>query len=273
MSLEQTCFAIVLHILHNILDFFVFVWLQVNTLRRKLIFRDHHIKEDFYYLEKNSQNILNKVPRHIALAFLESTISLEDVAKLVIWSIASGSTCISLYDYHGYLKTHKNKLIERLDELSKFLPHNLFKIKWHHDENNHNNVGGEGGTPAKPHHNGGSIIRNEIEFIHVCLLSKLDGQADIVKAAQKLAHNVADGTLIVENVNEALLTSALTTNRGLPDPELLLRFGMAHSNVGFPPWQIRLSEIHDIDTHKAVARYEFFHVLLKFSKCEQRFGC
>ena len=268
MSLQETCFAIVLHILHNILDFFVFVWLQVNTLRRKLIFRDHHIKEDFYYLEKNSQHILNKVPRHIALAFLESTISIEDVAKLVIWSIASGSTCISLYDYHGYLKTHKNKLIERLDELSKFWPNNLFKINWHHGETNHNNAGG---TPPKPHHNG-SIFRNEIEFIHVCLLSKLDGQADIVKAAQKLAHNVADGTLIVENVNETLLTSALSTNRGLPDPELLLRFGMAHSNVGFPPWQIRLSEIHDIDTHKAVARYEFFHVLMKFSKCEQRFG-
>ena len=95
----------------------------------------------------------------------------------------------------------------------------------------------------------------------------------IVQAARKLARHVANGDLKVDEVNETVLEANLgSANKGLPDPEVLLRFGLAHSNQGYPPWQIRLSEIHDMDTHHSVSYLDFLNILFKYSRCHQRFG-
>jgi len=260
MPLEQFFFTFFLHVIHNILDFFE--WFNVNVIQKKKIFQKwffhyQNISEDFDYLCSVK---LIKTPNHIALAFLESSISIDDIAKLVIWGISSGSTCISLYDYHGFLKLHQIELQNRLTRLNKNLPQNLFKIKWYCNNRQIEKLNGNGSA------------LNYTKIINICLLSKDDGKPDIVQAAQCLARKVADGTLIVENVNETVLASALSANRGLSDPELLLRFGMARSNVGFPPWQIRLTEIHDIDTHHGIILEDYFQKLKKYSDCEQRFG-
>ena len=172
---------------------------------------------------------------------------------MVIWSIAFGARSISIYDIRGYIKTHQAELKNRLQKLVNCLhlhpPAVAFHIHW----------------------NG---VKDDVtEAVNLRLLSKEDGQEDIVQAARKLAQNVANGDMTPDDVNEATLEANLGTGGArLPDPEVLVRFGLAHSNLGYPPWQIRLSEIHDIDTHHGVSRGEFFHVLLKYSKCQQRFG-
>ena len=258
--IEESCFTIFLQIIHSLLDFLVYISLKLTSLRRKVLFQHQHMKEDVFYIEKNSRAYLSKVPNHIALAFIEPTFSLDDVAKLVFWAIASGSTTVSLYDYKGFIKIHQIELLNKLAKFHKLIHlRNNFKLKWN---DNSQNV----------ELNGNGSNSNDSQVINICLLSKQDGKADIVKAAQSLAQRVADGSIEVQNVDEPLISNALLTNHGLPDPELLIRFGLAHSNVGFPPWQIRLSEIHDIDTHHGVDVQDFFQILLKYSKCEQRFG-
>ena len=89
---------------------------------------------------------------------------------------------------------------------------------------------------------------------------------------KSLAKRVKSGSLNVDSIDEQLVGSNLKGNKGLPDPDLLIRFGLASSNLGFLPWHIRLTEIHDIPTHFDIECWDFFQVLLGYSKCEQRFG-
>ena len=87
-----------------------------------------------------------------------------------------------------------------------------------------------------------------------------------------LSERVKSGNLDVDSIDENLVGSNLRGNNGLPDPDLLIRFGLASSNLGFLPWHVRLTEIHDLPTHFDIECWDLFQVLLLYSKCEQRFG-
>lgn len=56
------------------------------------------------------------------------------------------------------------------------------------------------------------------------------------------------------------------------DPELLISFGLPLCLHGFPPWQLRLTEILSIPTHKRVPKKVFLDCLIRFSKISQRVG-
>ena len=75
-----------------------------------------------------------------------------------------------------------------------------------------------------------------------------------------------------EDINENSVSGALEANRGLPDPDVLVRVGPSHTNMGFLPWQIRLTEIYQLDSLRGVRWSDLYGVLQKYSKCEQRFG-
>jgi len=258
MAWQRPLLELFLTLIHQMFDFCAKVWLCSNLLMKKLssIRTDvrSNIKNDFLEIDATKRN-LTKIPNHIAFAFLESSISLHEVAQLVLWSIACGAKGISLYDPPGFIKQQKPDLERMVNgyvrQLVNCVENNqTFEISW----------------------NGIGCSNNGNRFT-ICLFSREDGQEDIVQAARKLAEDVAKGDLKVDDVNETRLEANLgSANKGLPDPEVLLRFGLAHSNQGYPPWQIRLSEIHDIDTHHGISPSDFLKVLLKYSRCEQRYG-
>ena len=106
----------------------------------------------------------------------------------------------------------------------------------------------------------------------VSLLSAEDGKADVSSAAASLAADVASGDLDPASISVEAVSSRLRTNRGMPDPDLMVRFGRTSSNMGFLPWQVRLTEIYDHPSHRHIDRGDFNSILFKFSRCEQRFG-
>lgn len=46
---------------------------------------------------------LEKLPAHIGFMVAEEELSFTDVAKLVVWCMAVGVSCVSVYDNHGNL--------------------------------------------------------------------------------------------------------------------------------------------------------------------------
>ena len=250
MAWEKPLLIIFLFLIHLISDVIVKLWLCWNLFRKHLSRRfSNSINNDFQAVQEDSTK-LSKTPNHIAFALLESSISIKDVAYLILWSIACGAKGISLYDIKGYLKYHQEELEKQVMHLVKHLKYEPCYINWN------------------------GIVTNSKDDFTICLFSKEDGQEDIVQAARKLARHVANGNLKVDDVNESVIEANLgSANKGLPDPEVLLRFGLAHSNQGYPPWQIRLSEIHDIDSHHGVTYLDFLNILSKYSRCEKRFGC
>ena len=67
------------------------------------------------------------------------------------------------------------------------------------------------------------------------------GRDEIVKATQKIAEQVKEGKLKIEDITENIISNNLYT-AGLPDPDLLIRTSGELRTSNFLPWQITYSE-------------------------------
>lgn len=240
---ERNFFVLILGLVHHVMDVLLRMWIQVNVLVKKVLYHSN-IQNEVTFLENASKLKFQKVPSHIAVAFLETSISLQYAAKIILWSMASGAQAVSMYDLNGFLKSHIDELKDYVAQLQS-CTENKRHIEWN---------------------------KYSKSDFSVNILSRTDGLGDIVEAARHLAESVSKGEMESESINERTLGARLSASKGMPDPEVLLRFGLAHSNQGFPPWQLRLSEIHDLDTHHGVTKEDFYQILLKYSGCQQRFG-
>jgi len=61
--------------------------------------------------------------------------------------------------------------------------------------------------------------------------------------ATSVCHSVLKRQVQVKDIGTALVASRITAISSLPDPDLAIVFGGSSSTMGFPPWQLRLTEI------------------------------
>lgn len=95
------------------------------------------------------------------------------------------------------------------------------------------------------------------------IISKSDGRKKFVDDARMLSK------LEPEDIN---LESVDKQVGWLSDPELLISFGSPLCLYGFPPWQLRLTEIFSIPTHRRIPQRIFFDCLRRYSRTSQREG-
>ena len=72
------------------------------------------------------------------------------------------------------------------------------------------------------------------------------GRDEIVKAMQKIAKNVKDDELQIEDITEETISNSLYTE-GEPDPDLVIRTSGELRTSNFLPWQIVYSEFIFLD--------------------------
>ena len=95
---------------------------------------------------------------------------------------------------------------------------------------------------------------------------------EIIRAARKMAQDVADGKCKASDITEENFASALDT-QGLPEPDLLIRTGGEHRLSNFLLWQSAYTEFYftdvlwpDFDTS------HFNNAIADFAKRERRYG-
>ena len=98
---------------------------------------------------------------------------------------------------------------------------------------------------------------------------------EMVRAIQKMAQEVKDGSLAIDAINEKTVDEHLWTNF-MPDPDLLIRTGGEVRISNYLLWQIAYSELYFCDTYwpdfmvedlyKAIASYQSRH--RRFGKTE-----
>lgn len=91
------------------------------------------------------------------------------------------------------------------------------------------------------------------------------GRDEIVKAVQKIATQVKEGKIEIENITEETVSNSLYT-ANQPDPDLLIRTSGELRTSGFLPWQIVYSEFvfieknwpdfEEKDLEEAIAIYQ-----------------
>jgi undecaprenyl diphosphate synthase len=95
---------------------------------------------------------------------------------------------------------------------------------------------------------------------------------ELILAAQKIAQEVKDGNLLVEDINEEVVGGYLTT-RDMPDPDLLIRTSGELRISNFLLWQLAYSELYFTDClWPEFTTEEFYRAIVDYQGRERRFG-
>lgn len=189
-----------------------------------------------------------RIPNHIALAFTDesSRLDLNSITDLICWCKQLGIKYITLYDDLGRLKAKQKELYRHLDHKASMI-----------DDGNNNGAQFQYEPET-------TIQLKNISYIKgLTILSRLDGRQKFVADIRdllKVEPDKIDIDLVQKHVGWTC------------DPELLIIFGYRQCLHGFPPWQLRLTEILSIPTHRNVTYRLFTDCLERYSRTTQRLG-
>jgi undecaprenyl diphosphate synthase len=95
---------------------------------------------------------------------------------------------------------------------------------------------------------------------------------EIIQATQKLAKEVLEGSVRLENISEELFSNYLYT-KSIPDPDLMIRTSGESRLSNFLLWQIAYTEIYMTNTYWPDFRAdELIKAILDYQNRERRFG-
>ena len=98
------------------------------------------------------------------------------------------------------------------------------------------------------------------------------GRWEIVEAARKLAADVQDGTLTLDQIDESLFSRQLATG-GMPDPELMIRTSGEMRISNFMLWQLAYAEFYMPDVlWPDFRKTHLYEAIVSYQQRERRFG-
>lgn len=95
---------------------------------------------------------------------------------------------------------------------------------------------------------------------------------EITNALKNICKEVIDGKCSIEDINDDLISSHLTT-KSIPDPDLLIRTSGEIRISNFLLWQIAYTELYFTETHWPAFRKEnLYQAISEFQQRDRRFG-
>ncbi|RMZ66724.1 putative NUS1 nuclear undecaprenyl pyrophosphate synthase [Pyrenophora seminiperda CCB06] len=205
---------------------------------------------------------LDKLPRHLSVIVeyqeddgSQGTAGLEglvnDVCEIAAWAASAGIPLLSVYERTAYFGPRRKPTLSlRAPHLSSYSPPN---------------------TPPQNAALNGDEAKEERQNLTVLLLSEHDGRDTIVDLTRTLAEMAQKGDVREEQINMDLIDAQLNDHVS-SEPELLILFSPTVQLKGYPPWQLRLTEIFHLPDNKGVNYQVFLRALYNFAKVEMRLG-
>ena len=98
------------------------------------------------------------------------------------------------------------------------------------------------------------------------------GRDEIVKAVKKIAEDVKEGKIDINNINEEMISNNLYT-AGMPDPDLLIRTSGELRLSNFLPWQVVYSEFLFVDKNwPDFTEEDLDNAIIEYQKRTRKFG-
>lgn len=264
MNLPQTFYRVVLVVLKYALRYLLLVCTFFAEFRRIYAVSTRTFKGGLT-IDQLSLDLgnLSKLPRHMSFVINEDVdTDYFDLVNLVVWTIAMGIPYITIYEQQGLVKAGELRFRDAINEkISHFL--GIKKAKQINVVVKDSKIKYENGI-------------TEPKQFCVQLLSESDGREDVANAARAIIDDFKKKRKKSEYEDDRVtvdeISSYLKGMNGVPDPDLIVYFGQTLSLQGYPPWQSRLSEIVHLRSHKHITYKEFYKVLKRYSRCEQRVG-
>lgn len=195
-----------------------------------------------------------KKPQHVVVILGIESVSYKDLVKLITWCFIAEVSNISFYD-------HKNEInpYQLYESVSKHNKESIQRIKWGKSFDNYVK------QMARKDINGYKWLPTlEVNvYSSVCF-----GRGILVDVAKQLCQEGKHSVDVDINTVDVRLKAQTET----PDPDLVIVCGNVLSTFGYPPWELRISEIYQVCSHHGITIQDFVSILEKYANCEQRFG-
>ena len=109
------------------------------------------------------------------------------------------------------------------------------------------------------------------KHISIILISAEDGRDSMVDLTKTLAEMSQRKKLNTADITQELVDAELSESV-MTEPDLLILFGPHVELAGYPPWQIRLTEIFHVKDNQGVGYQVFYRGLRKFAQAQMRKG-
>jgi dehydrodolichyl diphosphate syntase complex subunit NUS1 len=113
--------------------------------------------------------------------------------------------------------------------------------------------------------------QRSLPHLSVLLLSAEDGRDSLVDLTKTLAEMSQRSKLSSNDISVDLVDAELSESV-MDEPDLLVLFGPMVELSGYPPWQVRLTEIFHVEDNHGVGYQVFLRALFNFANAQMRFG-
>lgn len=236
----------------------------------------HHRTPDL--IRKDVRN-LSRLPEHLSVILqlnpdedranaLETLV--HEVSEVTAWCASAGIPFLSVYERTGILKSYipqtHNTITRTLQAYFGNTPYsncptislrspNQPAFSPPHTPPNH-----AYDTDHLPNH------------LTILLLSEEDGRSTLVDLTKTLAEMSQRNKIQPSDISAELIDAEISESV-MGEPDLLLLFGPRVVLDGYPPWQIRLTEIYHVpDNTEGVGYQVFLRAVHRFAKTQMRFG-
>ncbi|KAI9743516.1 MAG: hypothetical protein M1818_002829 [Claussenomyces sp. TS43310] len=224
-------------------------------------------------LIKKDVKALKRLPEHLSViltledrtkggAGLEALV--DEVAEISAWCACAGIPVLSIYEETGVLKNYipaTHRAITRKFSSYFGSQHPAISLRAPH-------VSSIESAPTTPtSHNSGFASSH----ISVLLLSSEDGRDSIVDLTKTLTEMSQRSKLSAGDISIDLVDAELSESV-TSEPDLLILFSPTVELSGYPPWQVRLTEIFYVQDNQGVGYQVFLRALHKFAHAQMRFG-
>ncbi|ESZ92811.1 hypothetical protein SBOR_6798 [Sclerotinia borealis F-4128] len=216
---------------------------------------------------------LERLPEHVSVilnledgarggAGLEALV--DEVAEITAWCACVGIPMLSVYEKTGILKgyipaTHR-AVVRKL--ASYFGPdHPALSLR----------------APHVPSMESSSAISTSdtlpgsLQHISLLLISNEDGRDSLVDLTKTLTEMSQRGKIESNDISQELIDAEITESI-MGEPNLLILFGPTVELSGYPPWQLRLTEIFHVQDNHGVGYQVFLQALYNYGNAQMRFG-
>ena len=116
-----------------------------------------------------------------------------------------------------------------------------------------------------------SDVPESLGQLSVLLISEEDGEDSIVDLTKTLTEMSQRSKITPEDITVDLVDAELSESV-MSGPELLILFGPTIELDGYPPWQVSLTEIYNVQDNQGVGYQVFLRALYNYANAQMRFG-
>ncbi|KAH7326513.1 di-trans,poly-cis-decaprenylcistransferase [Stachybotrys elegans] len=263
--LSHQIYVIVFAVLHGIFSLYLRIRQMWHAVSYQLssILNYHHgtpeyIRRDTLGLKRKPEHlscILTIEDRHSLKAGLE--LLLDQAAEVATWSACAEIPQLSIYEKTGILKKHMPRVYEAV--IRKF----TFYFGAQHPSL----------AITSPHKESYSASEENSNFGHLKLhlISEEDGRDSMVDLTRTLADMSQKGKLSPHDISMELIDAELSEGI-MSEPDLLILFGPHVELSGYPPWQVRLTEIFCLPDNEVFGYQVFLKALRNYASAQFRRG-